>query len=102
MSLIYKSNKYKLKYHYGGGLGLRPGAIDTIIREIKERLYVYAKEYNEYSYKQQLLNINSLSSWGDLAFEDDEENTQINNIINQYLPNFVLIWNTYYKELIFL
>jgi hypothetical protein len=101
MSLIYKSNKYKLKYHYGGGLGLRPGAIDTIIREIKERLYVYAKEYNEYSYKQQLLNINSLSSWGDLAFEDDEENTQINNIINQYLPNFVLIWNTYYKELIF-
>lgn len=106
MSLIYKSNKYKSKYYYGGGLSMRSGAINTIIKEIKEKLDTYAKEYNEFSYKQQLIandftNLNSLSSWGDLAFEDDnEENNRINNIINQYLPNFVLIWTTYYKELI--
>jgi hypothetical protein len=105
MSLIYKSNKYKLKYYYGGGLGMRPGAINTIIKEIKERLNAYAKEYNEYSYKQQLsenelINLNSLNSWGDLAFDDDTEINRIINIINQYLPNFAFIWNTYYKELI--
>lgn len=105
MSLIYKSNKYKLKYYYGGGLGLRSGSIDTIIKEIKERLDVYAKEYNEFSYKQQLIAndftiLNSLSSWGDLAFDDDEENNKIITSINQYLPNFSFIWDAYYNELI--
>jgi hypothetical protein len=103
MSLIYKSNKYKSKYYYGGGLSMRPDAINTIIREIKERLYTYAIEYNEFLYKQQLIandytNLNSLNSWGDLEFDD--ENNRIINVINQYLPNFAFIWNEYYKELI--
>lgn len=104
MSYIYKFNKYISKYYYGGGggLGLRPNAIDKIIKEIKERLDTYAKEYNEFSYKQQLIanDLNSLSSWFDLAFDDDDENEKIINIINQYLPNFAFIWDAYYNELI--
>jgi len=105
MSYINKSNKYKLKYHYGGGLGLRPNAINTIIKEIKERLDTYAKEYNEFSYKNQIIANDftdlGISSWGDLAYDDDDtENDRVISIINQYLPNFVFVWNTYYKELI--
>jgi hypothetical protein len=106
MSLIYKSNKYKLKYHYGGGLGLRSGSINTIIREIKQRLDAYAENYNTLSYKQQITannftDVNGLGSWGELAFDDDdEENNKIITTINQYLPNFSFIWNEYYKELI--
>jgi hypothetical protein len=102
MSLIYKSNKYKLKYFYGGSLGLslKPGAIDKIIKEIKERLDTYSKEYNSLLYIQQIMANDLIGTWGDLAFEDDEENDRINNIINQYLPNFGFIWNAYYEELI--
>lgn len=111
MSYIYKSNKYISKYYYGGSrsvLGLRPGSINTIIREIKERIDAYAEKYNTLTYPEQItandfINLNDFNPWGDTAFDDDgieNENDKNIAIINQYLPNFSFIWNKYYKELI--
>jgi len=95
-----KLNKYLYKLQIlKGGLPftLRPFVINTIIYDIKELIFEYAKEFNVFTWEKQQVILSNI--FNGINLKDDLIQDKINEI-NNHLPSFSLIWDLYYELLI--